>query len=471
MSYIRIANEAPNINRLLLEKLGLSTKRDDANTIGQFGSGSKFAPIAALRNGWRWVNVGADDIGEYQMEYVSIEENGIDCIYYKYETNEGSMFKPSSFTLEAGVLSWDADFQIFREAFSNALDENILNDVDYSIDVVDDIYYEEGMFAVFLTASPELLDIVNNFDIWFSLNRTPLYEDGNGSLFQPMNDRINIYHKNVHVYSSLGSNSSPPLFDYSLKNVTLNEERRLRDTYYATTHIADLWSNIFRTHPFSPNFENCVELATRIILKIDNEQWEFENLSSFAFPPFNGDGEQTALHQAWLNIHGKNAVMTMPSEKSFTKSLMSIYDKRPVMVNNAIMYEQLAQVGVPTIEDILGDEVNFDFITLCEGPKATMLEDALDIVARYDNRLDTCVEDIKVFAPSGDQSNLLGVAKDKNIYLSLNAFSDLETLIGTVVHELDHVTTGIMDNDPAFRNLADSRIAGLLLQIYGDNNG
>ena len=84
MSYIRISNEAGNVNRLFLEKLGLSTKRDDENSIGQFGSGSKFAPIAALRNGWEWINVGTDEVGPYHMEYVSEEEGGINSIYYNW---------------------------------------------------------------------------------------------------------------------------------------------------------------------------------------------------------------------------------------------------------------------------------------------------------------------------------------------------------------------------------------------------
>lgn len=55
--YIKITNYLGSdeiVSRLALEKLGLSTKRNDAETIGQFGSGIKFAPIAALRNGWEW---------------------------------------------------------------------------------------------------------------------------------------------------------------------------------------------------------------------------------------------------------------------------------------------------------------------------------------------------------------------------------------------------------------------------------
>jgi hypothetical protein len=68
--YLKITNTAENVSRIALEKLGLSTKRNDPNTIGQFGSGIKFAPIAALRNGWEWWFTGNDNTGPFVMQYV-----------------------------------------------------------------------------------------------------------------------------------------------------------------------------------------------------------------------------------------------------------------------------------------------------------------------------------------------------------------------------------------------------------------
>jgi hypothetical protein len=39
MKYIKVTNKTDEVNRLKLEKLGFSTKRDNDETIGQFGSG------------------------------------------------------------------------------------------------------------------------------------------------------------------------------------------------------------------------------------------------------------------------------------------------------------------------------------------------------------------------------------------------------------------------------------------------
>ena len=93
--YIKIANKSGNVSRIALEKLGLSTKRNDPDTIGQFGSGIKYAPIAALRMGLEWIFTGTDDKGSYVLKYKVEKEDGIDCIVYDY----GDYQKSSSFTI------------------------------------------------------------------------------------------------------------------------------------------------------------------------------------------------------------------------------------------------------------------------------------------------------------------------------------------------------------------------------------
>ena len=109
--YIVISNKAETVSRISLEKLGFSTKRNDAKTIGQFGSGIKYAPIAALREGLEWFFTGNDNTGPFTLEYIIQEEDNIECVAYKY----GDYIKSSSFTVDAGVMSWEDPFQILRE--------------------------------------------------------------------------------------------------------------------------------------------------------------------------------------------------------------------------------------------------------------------------------------------------------------------------------------------------------------------
>ena len=154
--YIKISNRSDNVSRIALEKLGLSTKRNDPDSIGQFGSGIKYAPIAALRKGLEWIFTGYDNKGPYTLKYKVEQEDGVDCIVYDY----GDYKKASSFTIDAGVLSWENSFQIYREAVANAIDEANLTDTFWTKEIVDekDIAPELGVFSVYIS-----IQISNSF--------------------------------------------------------------------------------------------------------------------------------------------------------------------------------------------------------------------------------------------------------------------------------------------------------------------
>ena len=171
MRYIKITNDADIVPRLHLELLGVSTKRDNDDTIGQFGSGTKFAPIYALRQGWSWINVGNDRHGGYAMSYNIADKEGIDVVQFEYQDSAGRITtKDSSYSMGAGELGWDHPFQIFREAFANALDAHYEFGASYNIELVDSVDPPvEGKFSVYLTAVDELVEVVDNFDKLFSL--------------------------------------------------------------------------------------------------------------------------------------------------------------------------------------------------------------------------------------------------------------------------------------------------------------
>ena len=172
--YIKISNYAPCVSRLSLEKLGYSSKRDDPDSIGQFGSGIKYAPISALRLGLEFVFAGHDNNGPYMLRYKSEVKDGINCIVYDY----GDYTENSSFTLEAGIMSWDNEFQIYREAIANAMDEAYTSDGDWYRSIVEekDVVYNKGEFAVYITASPLMMGIYNDHDKYFLENRESVYE-------------------------------------------------------------------------------------------------------------------------------------------------------------------------------------------------------------------------------------------------------------------------------------------------------
>ncbi len=459
MSYIRIANKADGVNRLFLEKLGLSTKRDDENTIGQFGSGSKFAPIAALRNGWEWINVGEDDLGPYKMQYVAKEESGIDCIYYLYDDE---VLKPSSFTVDAGVLSWDDEFQIFREAFSNALDEFTSHDNPYVVEIVDEVKFESGVFAVYLTADPSLVDIINNFGKFFSIEREPIVKFSNGSAFyEPFDNETNFYYKGVLIHTE----SVIPIFDYGMNNVTLNEERRIRNTWDIGYKVTTMFSAI------NSEYDGSYEVAMKMIDNMNNERWEWTiapNIAELYYQDVRNANIDSPFKRAWFAKYGNK--VAVPSNLMRFKAQFSLRNFEIVEVKSDFFYQILLRSGVECADSVLGDEVDYQFMTPT-GDKKKMFNRALDVVNKFLPDFNHYVNDIKVFIPQGEQDSIYGVAnmKTSTMYLSVTAFRDLELLVSTMIHEFDHLKTRYTDGDNEFRLVADEHIGKLIMQVYGGN--
>ena len=247
MKYVRFRNRADSVPRIRLEKMGISSKRDDDNTIGQFGSGAKLAPIAALREGWEWICLGSDSRGMYRLDYITKNIDGYDIVYYRYTDADGNVEEiASSFSVDAGVLSWDTVFQIYREAYANILDAHLEFDAEYTIDLVDEVEYVEGFFDIYLTASDEILEIFENHNTYFKFNSIPDVKidsyQGEISLFRTQLMGGNsvggkLYGKGGIWVGDMGDNEPESLFDYQCTGFRLNEERRLAHLYQLNSVI------------------------------------------------------------------------------------------------------------------------------------------------------------------------------------------------------------------------------------------
>ena len=117
-----------------IELIGLTTKRDDASTIGQFGSGTAFAVALALREGMTVKISSEDDDGPFIME-PWLDTN--DRIHWRFRpgsplvktwwhtlTSAVGRAKsvPTSFTSGFGGVDWKGVFPVAREFITNARD-------------------------------------------------------------------------------------------------------------------------------------------------------------------------------------------------------------------------------------------------------------------------------------------------------------------------------------------------------------
>jgi hypothetical protein len=462
--FIKITNKSDGVSRIALEKLGLSTKRNDPSTIGQFGSGIKYAPIAALRMGLEWYFTGHDDKGSYVLTYGVEKEDGVDCIVYNY----GDYTKPSSFTLEAGVLSWEDKFQIYREAIANAMDEAKTTKTEWTRSIVgrDKIKSVDGEFSVFITASPDMIKIFDEHDGYFLDQRKPLYVKNTGypkvSIYEPHapNQGVGIYCKSVLVYDS---DEYHCLFDYELDTVPLNEQRTVSSVHAMNYMIAR-------------GIAGCND--ERVINKLLTESSKLKDYFEFiSIQPtdfMNFDSHEQWLYQ-WNEIYGEDTIVLSVKESSRNEVnafLKTRGIKFVIHVDN--VYYICKNAGVKTLEDVADTSLEYDIDDdISKYPK---LVQAMSIVEKYEPRIKNVPKGVSVFTSKQNSfvyGLLTGKTDDtKHILIEKNHAENgsIQEIIATLIHECDHFIYNVGDgSDPVareFRNLADTRIGELVYKMY-----
>lgn len=463
--YIRIRNVSGHdkmiVPRIALEKLGLSTKRDDAETIGRFGSGIKYAPIAALRKGWEWWFVGSDSKGPYHLQYIVEEEDGVDCVWYQY--GDGDV-KPSSFTLGAGELSWTDSFQIIREPIANAIDGTKTHGGEWSYEIVNGISpANEYTFDVYITASPELMNIVNNIDAYFSFNKTPLYKYGNTTIHRNYDLSLRVFSQKVLVAHK---DNMASLFDYEFDSIDLNEERTVKSEWDLGWKIAnsiaqlsdeDLVSKVIKTAVVEERFEWSDSVASHY------DHWTFAADWDFIFK----------------GIYGDNAVI-FPADgfaSSVSKNL-KLRGMTPVGVATENGYKLLSSAGISCYMDVLGEDYEYDIED--DISKHPVLTEAMRIVLEVEPGIAKYMGRGGVLC--GDAAHdVKGLTLNKNnpdtcrIVVSSEHLKDgsLSDIVATLIHEFDHASTGVgdgySDEGVKFRDIADKRIGRMIVDNYKPN--
>lgn len=463
--YIKIANQSDGVPRLALEKLGLSTKRNDPSTIGQFGSGIKYAPIAALRMGIDWVFAGCDEKGGYLLRYSAQEEDGINCIVYDY----GNYTKPSSFTVDAGVLSWEDEFQIYREAVSNAIDESTLTKTRWYRSIVDpsEVKVNYGEFAIYIEATPEMVFHYNNHAKYFleevENERELLYTSGSGYIqthfWSKIGPGLNVYTKKVLVHDN---EEVDALFDYEIPSLRLNEQRTVSDEYQMRYILGS-------------SIAKCSDgniIDTFINAAINGDQcYELENVE------FHGTEHEISNQWLieWNEIAGENCLMLNAEEhlSAGIRDYILELGRKYKVIQSPLVWNILLGAGVSTLKTIAGESINFDIDY--ETNKYPKLMEAIKIAARFEPKINDISDKIYCFTPKQNHKYLgLVIDKDtanKRILIDKHhATNDqIQEIVATLIHEFDHFDTGYRDGDTdgrKFRELADRRIGKMMMEFY-----
>lgn len=194
-----------------LFNIGLSSKdAEDSSTIGQFGSGLKYAIACFAREGidivihTNYSNILVDTVDKTfrEKEYKLIRFNG----------------KESAYGPGLGSKDWTVGMAI-REVLSNSLDEGTSRDTDFFKEV--DLGKPGEGTDIYVEVTEKTKFVADNQWLFFSLLRTDLIEDHKYIKVYPAIDGKGVVYKNgIACYSR-----DKALFCYDLPDISLNESR------------------------------------------------------------------------------------------------------------------------------------------------------------------------------------------------------------------------------------------------------
>lgn len=208
--------------------IGASTKRDDHNKIGQFGSGLPYSIASIVRQG---INLrifsGTNEI-KIETKQVEFRNKTYNQIFING--------KETSYVDSMGTDDWNGVFPFVREIYSNALDE----DPDATMEWVDidDVPINSGYTRFLIEETPEIKQMFDNFDQYFIKSEKAIFADEiRGEIHKKNQSDIRIFRKGILAFHDENQRS---IFSYNLYDAEINESRVIKNIYGAQNQIARL---------------------------------------------------------------------------------------------------------------------------------------------------------------------------------------------------------------------------------------
>ena len=249
--YLKIEN-AGLLEKDALTLIGASSKRNDNNKIGQFGSGNKYALAFLLRNGYEpKIFSGLDEIKittnktifrEVEFEVIYIDDN------------------KTSITTQMGK-DWKL-WQALREIYSNALDEG-----EAKIQLVDNISPLRNKTQFYLKLDDHIKEFVDQFDKYFSERKVVLFECRFGKILEKAPGKTNIYRKGIRCLDW----DRKSYFDYDLPNLDIDEDRLIK---YHWQVEEEIWKVLFSC--------NDKKIIKKVLTELPNDSYIESALSDIS---------------------------------------------------------------------------------------------------------------------------------------------------------------------------------------------
>src|ERR1700723_310903 len=207
MRYFRISNQGL-LDLRLIALMGGTTKIDNPNKLGQFGTGLKYAIsyLARTENKFKLF------IGNDEVIFESKDEIIGDQTFKEIYFNGKSM----GITTRYGY-QWKA-WEVLREIWCNAKDEG-----NESKDIIkNEPIGVSGTTSFYVEMTEDIEAVVNTWGEHF-LEDTPIYEDENIGVYANPGDKLKLYKNCILIHVDGYSKSK---FIYDFKQAELNELRQ-----------------------------------------------------------------------------------------------------------------------------------------------------------------------------------------------------------------------------------------------------
>ena len=415
------SNSTLDIMGLIL--FGASTKRDDTSTIGQFGTGLKYALATLIREDVKFLITINDQAVDITTETVTLTDDKGSADFERIMINgEGT-----SVTTSLGK-DWTVSMAL-REIATNAMDTD-----DYYIGTNPTQQYSTKFAFEMDAAVAEFVD--QRDQMFISPDRKPLITTEMGKIYSktPQSPAAGVYCKDVLCVNSNEGNTA---FDYECPTFSMSELRLVQTSWLMYSDLANLLrytddANILTTVLSATCRPNAIEKGIVI------------HLCSYSF--------STGFLKDFLSDH-----LTCPANES---ARLTRKERDVAILVDPSVHESLRQTfDLKRPAHMRKKDDAFDVIGMT--PRTT-----LNTAVEAMNKAGLGLRAEEIFFMNPADATIMGcVTGDKRIAVNQCLYDDQDELIKTLVEEYIHRKYDVHDATRAFQEAALTEILQLIERI------
>lgn len=409
MKWLRISSKGSLDIASAVNMLGASVKTGK-EPIGIFGSGLKYAMAQAGREDIPIKISSNGQIYSTMTKKETFRDEEFPVVYLKTET--GKKIR-TPMTTRFGIEDWKDTWFIFREFFSNAIDEG-----SHQIDIVNSVEPIEGSTCVFLPYN-NFATVYEKLDEYFTKKEQGCWV-GNGNVYRNGVFIGKFNNCNINVHSSA---------------IRINECRTM-DTYSAQAELVSWLGACHDKNVWVEFFKTPTSFLDGLYLNISE---------------YDSSLLKTAVHAALIEVYGENYCIC-PNVNDI------IHDVESMGYNPVILH------GIKINSNIFKTFESLD----SSSNNRPMNEDETIIFNRIRKSIsgfipDDCQPEIRVISEGAAQ--IFGQADmvNKIIYIrgTLFEINNYKKLVNTIIHEFGHIVTGRGDYDRMFTDFFIDKLTEL----------